>query len=154
MFFFASYEGVRLVQGNVVNTQVPTAAMKAGNLSASPTNIYDPLTGAANGTLAPLRTVIAQGRRAQGNGCRLCRVLLLRTIPLLMYNNGGFERLNPDGVQGNEPSVDRFLQHLRSGGRNDAFHYDALQGRLCCLSSAVHYCIAELNVGRGCPYAA
>src|SRR4051794_20180155 len=50
MFFFASYEGVRLVQGNVVNAQVPTAAMKAGNLSASPTNIYDPLTGAANGT--------------------------------------------------------------------------------------------------------
>ena len=50
MFFFASYEGVRLVQGNVVNAQVPTAAMKAGNLSASPTNIYDPLSGAANGT--------------------------------------------------------------------------------------------------------
>jgi hypothetical protein len=35
MFFFASYEGVRLVQGNVVNAQVPTAAMKAGNLAAS-----------------------------------------------------------------------------------------------------------------------
>jgi hypothetical protein len=49
LFYYAAYEGVRLVQGNVVQAQVPTAAMKTGNLSASPTPIYDPLTGNANG---------------------------------------------------------------------------------------------------------
>ncbi|MCU1261500.1 MAG: hypothetical protein JWO80_4385 [Bryobacterales bacterium] len=50
LFYFASYEGVRLVQGNAVQAQVPTPAMKAGNLSASSTPIYDPSTGNANGS--------------------------------------------------------------------------------------------------------
>src|SRR6202042_370714 len=31
-------------------SEVPTAAMKSGNLTASPTQIYDPMTGNANGT--------------------------------------------------------------------------------------------------------
>jgi hypothetical protein len=50
LFYFAAYEGVRLVQGNTVQAQVPTSAMKAGNLSASTTPIYDPLTGNPNGS--------------------------------------------------------------------------------------------------------
>ena len=45
LFYFGSYEGVRLVQGNAVQAQVPSAAMKTGNLSASPTSIYNPMTG-------------------------------------------------------------------------------------------------------------
>jgi hypothetical protein len=49
-FYFLSYEGMRLVQGNVVAAQVPTPAMKAGNLSASPTSTYDPMTGSADGS--------------------------------------------------------------------------------------------------------
>ncbi|HEX4228043.1 MAG TPA: TonB-dependent receptor [Bryobacteraceae bacterium] len=50
VFYFVSYQGTRLVQGNAVQAEVPTAAMKAGNLSSSPTSIYDPLTGNSNGT--------------------------------------------------------------------------------------------------------
>src|SRR4051794_33607145 len=50
VFYFASYEGTRLLQGNSLLAQVPTAAMRTGDLSASPTQIYDPLTGAVNGT--------------------------------------------------------------------------------------------------------
>jgi hypothetical protein len=50
LFYFLSYEGMRLVQGNAVAAEVPTAAMKAGNLSASPTPLYDPITGNADGT--------------------------------------------------------------------------------------------------------
>ena len=50
LFYFLSYQGTRLSQGNAVQAEVPTAAMKMGNLSASPTAIYDPLTGAANGS--------------------------------------------------------------------------------------------------------
>jgi hypothetical protein len=49
VFYFISYEGTRLVQGNAVVAQVPTAAMKSGNLSASPTAMYDPMTGTASG---------------------------------------------------------------------------------------------------------
>lgn len=50
LFYFLSYEGMRLVQGNAVAAQVPTPAMKGGNLSASPTAIYDPMTGSADGS--------------------------------------------------------------------------------------------------------
>jgi len=50
LFYFVSYEGLRLVQGNAVAAQVPTPAMKAGNLSASPTAIYDPMTGNLDGS--------------------------------------------------------------------------------------------------------
>ncbi len=50
LFFFGSYEGTNDRQ--IVSTfgTVPTAAQRAGDLSASPTPIYDPLTGAADGS--------------------------------------------------------------------------------------------------------
>jgi hypothetical protein len=50
LFYFLSFEGNNLVQGNAVQAQVPTTQMKTGNLSASPTPIYDPLTGNPDGT--------------------------------------------------------------------------------------------------------
>jgi hypothetical protein len=50
LFYFASYQGTYVPVENPVYAEVPTAAMKTGNLSASPTTIYDPMTGAANGT--------------------------------------------------------------------------------------------------------
>ena len=50
LFYFVSYEGTYIRQGTGLYSQVPTAAMKTGNLSGSPTPIYDPMTGAANGT--------------------------------------------------------------------------------------------------------
>jgi hypothetical protein len=43
-FFFASYEGMREQQGLVFNNTVPTAAMRAGDYSASTRIIHDPLT--------------------------------------------------------------------------------------------------------------
>jgi hypothetical protein len=43
-FFFVSYEGMRERQGLVFNNTVPTAAMRAGDFSASARTIYDPLT--------------------------------------------------------------------------------------------------------------
>src|SRR4051812_6935573 len=46
LFYFLSFEGNNLVQGNAVQAQVPTPAMKGGNLSGSPTQIYDPLSTA------------------------------------------------------------------------------------------------------------
>jgi hypothetical protein len=50
LFYFGSYEGTNYSESVTQVVQVPTLAMKAGNLSASPTAIYDPNTGAANGT--------------------------------------------------------------------------------------------------------
>ena len=50
LFFFGSYEGDFLHNGFSNIATVPTPAMLGGNLSASPTPIYDPATGAADGT--------------------------------------------------------------------------------------------------------
>jgi len=45
LFYFASFEGTGLIQGAPRFGEVPTAAMRTGNLSGSPNPIYDPLTG-------------------------------------------------------------------------------------------------------------
>ena len=49
LFYFASYDGTRYAQQTPVPGQVPTRAMKSGDLSRSPTPIYDPLTGDPDG---------------------------------------------------------------------------------------------------------
>jgi outer membrane receptor protein involved in Fe transport len=50
LFFFGSYEGTYDRQGAQRFGTVPTAAMRRGDFSASPNPVYDPLTGAANGS--------------------------------------------------------------------------------------------------------
>ena len=50
LFFFGSYQGTFDKQLAQRFGTVPTAAMRRGDFSASPTAIYDPATGAANGT--------------------------------------------------------------------------------------------------------
>jgi hypothetical protein len=45
LFYFLSYQGTYVNVGNSLYAENPTAAMKAGDLSASPTRIYDPSTG-------------------------------------------------------------------------------------------------------------
>ena len=50
LFYYVSWEGTRFVAAPPIALQVPTAAMKTGDLSASPTPIFDPTTGNANGT--------------------------------------------------------------------------------------------------------
>jgi hypothetical protein len=50
LFYFVSYEGDFLHNGNANIVTVPTADIVSGNMSASPTPIYDPATGNADGT--------------------------------------------------------------------------------------------------------
>ncbi len=50
LFYFASYEGTYDHQFAAKYQTVPTAAIKNGDLSASPTEIYDPLTGNLDGS--------------------------------------------------------------------------------------------------------
>ncbi|MBL8177201.1 MAG: TonB-dependent receptor [Bryobacterales bacterium] len=50
LFFFGSYEGTYDRQFASRLETVPTAAIRRGDMSASPTAIYDPATGAANGS--------------------------------------------------------------------------------------------------------
>ena len=50
LFFFADYQGSRNIDGQIAFPTIPTMPFRAGDLSASPTTIYDPATGAADGT--------------------------------------------------------------------------------------------------------
>ncbi|RZU29062.1 TonB-dependent receptor [Edaphobacter modestus] len=50
LFYFLSYQGTYVTIGTTLFAQNPTAAMKAGDLSASPTPIYDPATGNPDGS--------------------------------------------------------------------------------------------------------
>jgi carboxypeptidase family protein/TonB-dependent receptor-like protein len=50
LFYFVSYEGTRDLQQLSKTVSVPTAAMRRGDLSASSTPIYDPMTGNPNGS--------------------------------------------------------------------------------------------------------
>jgi len=47
-FYFLSYEGTGLVATAPFQAEVPTLAMRSGNLSGSPQPIYDPMTGDPN----------------------------------------------------------------------------------------------------------
>ena len=50
LFYFVSYDGILTRQAANGYYTVPTAAIRSGDMSADPTPIYDPGTGAANGT--------------------------------------------------------------------------------------------------------
>lgn len=50
LFYFVSYEGSYDRQSAASILTVPDAAIRAGDMTASPNPIYDPLTGAANGS--------------------------------------------------------------------------------------------------------
>jgi Carboxypeptidase regulatory-like domain/TonB dependent receptor-like, beta-barrel len=64
VFFFASYEGTRDKQSLTRTVSVPTAAVRSGDLRASSTPIYDPLTGNPNGSgrTAFANNIIPAGR--------------------------------------------------------------------------------------------
>ena len=50
LFFFGDYQGSRDISGQTNVVTMPTLAFRGGNLSASPSIIYDPKTGTATGT--------------------------------------------------------------------------------------------------------
>src|SRR5215469_9339380 len=50
LFFFGDYQGSRVLVGQIALPTIPTMPFRSGDLSASPTTIYDPNTGAADGT--------------------------------------------------------------------------------------------------------
>ena len=75
-FFFSSYEGQRIRQSLTKTFSVPTAAMRAGDLSAFP-QIFDPLTTDVSGNRAPLA-----GNRITPERLNPVAMALLAQIPL------------------------------------------------------------------------
>jgi carboxypeptidase family protein/TonB-dependent receptor-like protein len=50
LFFFGDYQHIRDNAGRTTRSIIPPAAYRTGDFSASPTTVYDPLTGNADGT--------------------------------------------------------------------------------------------------------
>ncbi|MBM3745075.1 MAG: TonB-dependent receptor [Acidobacteria bacterium] len=88
LFYFASYEGEfdRQTGGRLLT--VPTAAIRSGNMSASPNPIYDPFTGAENGSgRTPLPGSIVPGSRIDPIVTKLIADLPQPTFPELLTTN-------------------------------------------------------------------
>jgi hypothetical protein len=81
VFFFVSYDGQFDRRTGHTLLTVPTAAMRAGDFSASPTPLYDPATGNADGTG---RSPFA-GNRIPQDRMDPIALRILRNIPLPTY---------------------------------------------------------------------
>jgi hypothetical protein len=89
LFWFMDYEGTRQSQyASDTNLTLPTAAMRTGNFSGTPTTIYDPLTGNANGTgRTPFAGNIVPANRIAPAAATLTALLPALTRPNLFTNN-------------------------------------------------------------------
>ncbi|MGH9674684.1 MAG: TonB-dependent receptor domain-containing protein, partial [Bryobacteraceae bacterium] len=88
LFYFASYEGEfdRQTGGRLLT--VPTAAIRAGNMSASPAPIYDPFSGAASGAgRTPFAGNIVPAAQIEPIVTKLIAGLPAPTFPELLVNN-------------------------------------------------------------------
>ncbi len=88
LFYFLSYDGNRIRQNAGKYVTVPTAAMRAGDESASPNPIYDPATGNSDGTnRAPFAGNLIPSSRFSPAAVKLMAITPLPNIPGLLSNN-------------------------------------------------------------------
>src|SRR5437667_6648935 len=81
LFYFVSYEGTRDRQFLSRTVSVPTESMRRGDLGASPTPIYDPLTGNANGSgRTPFANNIIPADRIDPVAARLIALIPLPNV--------------------------------------------------------------------------
>jgi hypothetical protein len=88
LFYFGSYDGqfIRQNSGNYVT--VPGADIRSGNMSASPTPIYDPSTGAADGSgRTPFVGNIIPASRMSAAALKLEAITPLPNIPGVLTSN-------------------------------------------------------------------
>ena len=88
LFFFGSWEGTYNRQLGASFTTVPTAAIRSGNMSGSPNPIYDPSTGAADGSgRTPFPGNIIPTARQDAIAQKIGAAYALPNIPDLLTNN-------------------------------------------------------------------
>ena len=131
LFYFASFEGTGLSQTAPFLAQVPTALMRTGDLSKSPTQLYDPATGNVNGTgrLPLAGNLIPQSRIDSGVKALLARPewslpnqpgsgTLGLTNNLLTNGNTYLRRAQTDGKISWNPTQ-KFSMFVRLGWGNN-----------------------------------
>jgi hypothetical protein len=136
LFFFGSWEGTYDRQLATRFGTVPTAAMRRGDFSASPTPIYDPLTGAANGSgRTPFPGNIIPANRLDPIVQRLIADLPLPTDPNLLSDNyfatGQFEfKRRKTDAKVTLNATDKLMLSGRLGWLNYDFDSPAMFGDL------------------------
>ena len=82
LFYFGSYEGDFIAQGSANSTiTIPTDAIRSGNLSASPTPIYDPATGSYNAQGIPIGRSVFPGNIIPANRISSIAQKLVSLLP-------------------------------------------------------------------------
>jgi Carboxypeptidase regulatory-like domain/TonB dependent receptor-like, beta-barrel len=82
LFYFGSYESTRDKQNATRTISVPTEALRRGDLSGSVNPIYDPATGAANGTgRTPFAGNIIPQNRIDPTASKIIGLLPLPNLP-------------------------------------------------------------------------
>ncbi len=88
LFYFVSWDGNFIRQNSGVYDSVPTAAIRAGDMSGSPSPIYDPVTGNADGTnRTQFAGNIIPASRMSPIAQKLAALAPLPNIPNLLANN-------------------------------------------------------------------
>jgi len=88
LFYFLSYDGQFIRQSAAIINTVPTAAIKAGDMSASPNPIYDPLTGNLDGTSrTPFANKLVPESRKDPAALKMLPLLPLPNINSDLTNN-------------------------------------------------------------------
>ncbi|MCU1258559.1 MAG: TonB-dependent receptor family protein [Bryobacterales bacterium] len=128
LFYFGSYEGDFLRTGsNPTFATVPTNDIRTGNMSASPTPIYDPSTGNPDGTgRTPFAGNIIPPNRISPISAKLVALVPQPNVPNLLANNYFVNTPNSYDLQKIDAKIDfnatsklRFAGHLGWQPYND-----------------------------------
>ncbi|MGH9675209.1 MAG: TonB-dependent receptor domain-containing protein [Bryobacteraceae bacterium] len=135
LFFFGSYEGTYDRQHASRLDTVPTDAMLRGDMSASPNAIYDPATGAANGTgRTPFPDKQVPQNRMEPIALRIQSLLPKATFNTLTANlfSSGAYRFNSQKMDGklNWNASDKLTMFARGGVQDHDFESGPILGEL------------------------
>lgn len=135
LFYFASYEGTYDRQFASRLDTVPTLAIRRGDMSASPSQIYDPTTGAANGTgRMPFPDRLIPQFRIDSVALRIQGLLPNPTYDSLTANlfSSGAYRFNSNKMDGkiNWNASSRLTMFARGGIQDHDFESGPILGEL------------------------
>jgi hypothetical protein len=112
LFYFGSYEGDFIRQGSANSTvTVPTDAIRTGNLSASPTLIYDPATGTYNSAGIPSGRTPFPGNIIPANRISSAATKLVALVPEPNQPSSSTTTAPANNFYVNTP-VSNTLQHI------------------------------------------
>ena len=125
-FFFGDYQSSRDRRGDINSATIPTPEFRTGDLSASPTTIYDPATGNPDGTeRQPFPGKQIPAARISPISRKLLEFIPAPTFAGLQTNFQKATTRNKD-----TPSFDIKIDHQLNAGNNLSFRYSFMQPKI------------------------